>query len=440
MKKYFLFKHIFKICGLKDTFYILFKKRNRTHSSANPKNYSSKDEDLIADSKSALLVKSTLVTSGTLYLVLALIIVGLVWAYFGEIDQSTSAEGRVIPATEDKIIQSLDGGIISNIFVIEGQIIKKGQVLVEFDNSRFASDYNTDYENYLALAAKIARLTAESVGSDHIDFPAEVRLKRPDLVTVETKLFDSRRESLKVEEANLQEELATVTKEVELYKPLLHSGVVSEVEYLNVVRNANNIKEQMLEKKDKFNELVWTDLNQSKSMHASLQEKLKSLRDKLERTKLYSPVYGMVKKVYIKTIGGVVHPGMDIMEIVPLSDSLLIQARVRPSDIAFISPGQKASVKLTAYDYTIYGSLSGKVEFISPDVIEEPKATNGAAQPIYYLVDIRTNKSYFTKDGRKYYIIPGMSAMVQITTGKKTIMTYFLKPLIKAKEEALTER
>ncbi len=403
--------------------------------------YRAEDEDLMSDNKAAFLGKPTLVTSGILYLILAMIVVGLIWAYFGEIDQNTTAEGRVIPASEDKIIQSLDGGIIVAIPVHEGEIVKEGQLLVQFDAKRFASDYNTDYQNYLALMARVARLTAESEDSNHIKFPPIVQAEKPDLITRETKLFESRRQSLQIELSNLNDELKTITKEIELYKPLLKSGATSEIEYLNIERNINATKQQILEKQDKFNEAVWSELNQSKATLASLQEKLISLKDKLERTKLNSPVYGIVKKIHIKTIGGVVNPGMDIMEIVPLSDSLLIEARVKPADIAFIQPGQVASVKISAYDYTIFGSLDGKVEFISPDVIEDTKqAPNGPQLQSYYLVIIRTNKSYFTKDNHKLYIMPGMSAMVQITTGKKTIMTYLLKPLIKAKAEAMTER
>jgi adhesin transport system membrane fusion protein len=398
------------------------------------------DEELMSDTKAAFLGKPTLVTSGILYLILTLLIVGLIWAYFGEIDQSTAAEGKVIPASEDKIIQSLDGGIISSLLVHEGEIVKQGQLLMQFDDKRYSSDYNTDYQNFLALSARVARLTAESEGKNQIKFPPIVQAEKPELVIRETKLFDSRKEALQVELSNLNDELNTITKEVNLYKPLLKSGASSEIEYLNMERNINAIKQQILEKQDKFNESVWSELNQGKGILASLEEKLISLKDKLERTKLYSPVYGMVKKIHTKTLGGVVNPGMDIMEIVPLSDSLLIEARVKPADIAFIQPGQKASVKITAYDYTIFGSLDGKVEFISPDVIEDNHSSGNGQIQNYFLVMIRTNKSYFTKDNHKLYIMPGMSAMVQITTGKKTIMTYLLKPLIKAKSEAMTER
>ncbi|MBS0289271.1 MAG: HlyD family type I secretion periplasmic adaptor subunit [Proteobacteria bacterium] len=421
-----------------------FKKQNAKKAN---QSYYHEEENYISDSKSALLGKPTLLFSGILYVLLMLFAVLLVWAYFGEIDQSTTASGVVIPSGENKIIQSLDGGVISQILVSEGEIVKPGQILIRLDDTRYKSDYETNYEKYLALSAMVARLSAEANGKNEIEFPKEVQENKPELITLEKNLFNTRRDALAKEMETLNEQLTIAEKEAGMYLPLIKQGSVSEVEYLNLLRISASIKQQVLEKNHKFQESVLTDLNQSKAELASRSENLIALKDKMEDTAIRSPVHGIVNKLNAKTIGGVITPGMVIMEIVPLSDSLVIQARIKPSDIAFIEIGQSASVKITAYDYTIYGSLIGKVIYISKGAITETQrskenSTTPDTEPMesFYLVKIQTNKSYFGGEHHKLYITPGMNAVVQIKTGKKTVLTYLLKPLIKAKEEALRER
>lgn len=402
----------------------------------------SEDEEYMSDAKAALLSKPTKFASSILYLIVLLLVISLIWAYFSKIDQITIGEGKVIPFSEVKIIQSLDGGTLSEILVDEGNFVKKNQILAKLDDTRYTADYSTAREKFLALSATVARLSAEAQEIDHIEFPADVSKEKPDLVTRETKLFQTRRDSLKTELINLQNVYESAEKEVQMYPPLLEKGYVSKVQYMRSQQTAYSAKQKLLERQNQFRESVLAELTQRKGELASLTEQIISLRDKMLHTVLRSPVDGIIKKINIATVGGVINPGMDIMEIVPLSDSLIVQVHVKPIDIAFVHLGQAAIVKITAYDFSIYGSLEGKVEYISPDVIEDTKQNlaPGQSAPSYYLVNVRTDKSYFGNDKHKMPIIPGMSATVYIKTGKKTVLDYLLKPLLKAKEEALRER
>lgn len=400
------------------------------------------DEDLITDNKAAFLGKPTLLSSSILYLIILLVIIALIWSYFGILDQSTVGEGKVISISEDKIIQSMDGGIIKEILVREGDIVVPGQILVTLDKTRYKSEYNAYYEKYLALSATVARLTAEAEKQDHIEFPAFILNDRPELAERERSLFEARRHAFQVEIANLQEIVNTSKKEVTMYEPLLKDHYVSDLQYLNAVRIAAQAQQTLLEKKSRFEETIWIDLNKNKAEVEIVRNNLNESQDKITHTTIRSPVYGMVKKIHVATVGGVISSGMDIMDIVPLADSLLIQVKVKPKDIAFIHVGAPATVKITAYDYTIYGSLTGTVVYVSPNIIEDKPSSQhpDASGNAFYLVNVSTSKSYFGNEKHKLPIIPGMTATAQIQTGKKRILDYLLKPLLKAKEEALRER
>lgn len=397
------------------------------------------DENFMADTKSAFLSKSTFMSHAILYALIVLLVIGLVWAYFGKVEQVTIGEGKVIPSSQVKIIQSLDGGIISQLPVKEGQEVKKGQIVARLDDTRYRSDFRERYAKYLALLASNARLQAELQNKSTVDFPAELIQENPTLVRQERELFETETHSIKEEIALLENSLALANRELEMYKPLVEKGIVAQVEYLRAQRNTNDIRNKILEKKNHFRESTGDELSKVNSDLAVVTEELTSLRDKLDRATLYSPVNGIIKKLNVVTIGGVVTPGLNIMEIVPIEDSLLVQAHVKPKDIAFVEVGQPASVKIAAYDYSIYGSLDGTVEYISPDAIEEPKAAGQDAH-IYYLVNVRTKKGYVGNNKNKLPIIPGMTATINIMTGEKRVLDYLLKPLFKAKEEALRER
>lgn len=408
----------------------------------------SEQEDFIASSKAAVLNKTTLLANSILYVIATLIIVGLIWSYFATIDQITVGNGKVIPTSKVKIIQSLDGGIIKTISVSEGEIVHPDQVLVKLDDTRYTADYLNGYQKYLALTASVARLTAEMKGQDQIDFPKDLE-NYADLRSSETKLFQTRREGGQKEMTILRHALSLAVKEVEMYNKLVKSGTVSMLELHRAQRSEDDIKEKILQKQASFRESVLTELTQRQGELSSLTDQLSGFRDKIEHTTIRSPIYGIIKKLNITTIGGVISPSMNIMEIVPLSDTLLVEARIDPKDIAFIHIGQAATVRITAYDYSIYGSLPGKVEYIGSDTLDEQKPTSSLSEsssgydknlPTYYIVRIRTERNYLGTEAHPLPILPGMVVNVHIMTGKKRVIDYLLKPLLKAKTEALIER
>jgi adhesin transport system membrane fusion protein len=402
-------------------------------------NVQAEDLDFITDSKAALLTKSTPIAGIILYSILTLLLILIVWSYFATIEQLTIGLGKVIPSSEVKIIQSLDGGIISSIDVKEGEIIKKNHRLIEFDNTRYKSDFDQAREKYFSLKATIARLSAEIKNSNKIDFPQELQLKHQDLIATETSLFQAKQKALQQELAVLQKNYDLAASVLKIYEPLLKNGVVPKIDYYKAQQAANEIQRSMLTINDKYREDALTELGQRKADLAVITESITSLKDKMQRTIIYSPVTGIVKKLYIHTIGAVIQSGQPILEIVPMEDSLLVQVKVKPADIAFIEVGQDATVKITAYDYSVYGSLPGKVEYISADTMEE-KANVPQDELNYYLVNVRTDKSYLGTKKYKLPIMSGMKAMVYIKTGNKTVLEYLLKPLIKAKQESLRER
>lgn len=335
------------------------------------KKFFSEDEDFISDSKAALLTKKTVVANSILFIVLMLIISGIIWSYFGMIDDVVIGEGKVIPSSEVKIIQSLDSGIINKILVQEGEIVHPNQILVTLDDTRYKADYKNGYHRYLAFSATVARLMAQAYGQPSVKFSAELKENAPDLVDRENYLFKTQLDSLHSELENLQQYLDLAKEHTKMYEKLTIKGYASKAEYIRTQQIIAEIQQKILEKKNQYQNTAWTELNQNKAELMSLTDSLASLKDKMVRTELRSLVYGVVKKINIKTEGGVVSPGEDILEIVPLSDKLLVEAKVTPKDIAFIHKGQKVSVKITAYDYTVYGSLNGVVTYISPDAIEE---------------------------------------------------------------------
>lgn len=399
----------------------------------------SEDLDFIADSKTALLTKSTPIAGIILYSIITLLVVLLIWSYFATIEQLTIGQGKVIPSSEVKIIQSLDGGIIASIDINEGQLIKKNQKLIQFDDTRYKSDFEQAREKYYALQATIARLTAETQNLNEINFPEELKVEHQDLMATEIKLFQAKQKALQQELAVLQKNYDLSASMLKIYEPLLKKGVVPKIDYYKAQQSANEIQRTMLTLNDKYREDALTELGQRKADRAVITESMTSLKDKMQRTTIYSPVNGIVKKLYVHTIGAVIQTGQPILEIVPVEDSLLVQVKVKPADIAFINVGQEATVKITAYDYSIYGSLPGKVEYISADTIEE-KSNTPQEEMTYYYVNVRTNKSYLGSEQYKLPIMSGMKAMVYIKTGDKTVLEYLLKPLIKAKEESLRER
>ncbi|AMP89831.1 HlyD family type I secretion periplasmic adaptor subunit [Legionella pneumophila] len=356
-------------------------------------------------------------------------IVAIVWANYAILDEVTTGQGKVIPSSEVQVIQNLEGGIIQNIFVKEGQIVKKDQILMQIDNTRFMSSYAEAEKKIDALEIEIIRLNAEITNTKPV-FPEKFTKTYPHLVQDQLSLYESRMRELN----QLEKSLELAQKELNLTRPLLKGGSVSEVEVIRLERTVSEIKGNI----EKFKSEELDRLNKARSELFALIEANKADKDRLTRTTVRSPVYGIVKQIKMKTIGGVVQPGNDLLEIVPLDDTLLIEAKIRPSDIGFIHPGQKAMVKITAYDFSIYGGLDGVVEHISADTIIDEQTDK--KEESYYIVKVRTEKNYLGTEKNPLPIIPGMQATVDILTGQKSVLQYLLKPIIKAKQSALRER
>lgn len=398
------------------------------------------------------------------------------WAYETTLDEVTRGDGKVVPSSKIQVIQNLEGGILSEVLVAEGQTVNKGQVLLKIDDTRFASSFRETQLKYWELLARTARLKAESEGRK-LEIPEEVVRERPNLAAHEMALYQSRQleletsiRVLKQQEQQRQQELVErraeqkhlergyelSNDELKMSEPLVTEGVMSEVELLRLKRTVNDlqgdmdanrlaiprirstlneVRQKMEEQHIRFKTEAAGQLSEVRAELARTKETIYSLEDRVTRTQVRSPVKGTIKQLKINTVGGIIQPGADLMEIVPVEDNLLIEAQIRPADIAFLRPGQEAMVKLTAYDFSIYGGLPAKLERISADTITDEKDES------FYLIYLRTEKNYIESNQKgRLDIIPGMTASVDILTGKKSVLDYLLKPILKAKNEALRER
>jgi adhesin transport system membrane fusion protein len=342
----------------------------------------------------------------------------LVWASLAEVDQVIRGQGKVIPSRHVQVLQSLEGGVVSDIFVDEGDIVEKGQLLIKLDDTQVAAALRENKAHCMEHRATAARLKAEAEKSE-FRAPDKVLKEYPEYVKREYELYLARKEQHERLMKSLQ-------KELDMMQPLIKEGAVSELDILKLERKLDEVEDQYCtESRQQLNEL--------RGEISRLEESNEILADKLEKTKIKAPLKGIVKQVMVKTVGGVIKPGVDLIEIVPLDDTLLIEAKVLPSDIAFLHPGQMVTVKFSAYDYTIYGGLKGEIETISADSIVEENNES------FYKITVRTEKSKLGNDEEPLPIIPGMSVTVDIITGKKTILEYLLKPVMRAKEMALRE-
>lgn len=396
--------------------------------------------DFINDVKEALIHQSTSHGNFILYFVALFFVVFFIWAALSSIDERTISEGKVIPSSQIKYIQSLEGGIIEEILVREGQKVKKNEVIIRLNNTFSLSNYREERARYLALQASIARLKAETQGQDKIDFPAELS-QYTDLIRTETEFFNTRKNQMQNKLGVLKKTYELSQNEYKMTEPLVKQGVMSTIELLRLEKEMNEKKGAIEDFSKNFIQEAYVELTKKNAEFAALSESLVSKGDRVDRSILRSPVNGTVKKVNVSTLGQVIKPGENILEIVPDEDSLLIQARVSPTEIGFIHPGQAASVKITAYDFSVYGGLEGKVEYISADTITDERGHAPQGQPqSYYEVLIRTDKNYLGTPEKPLQIIPGMTASVYILTGEKTVLKYLMKPLIKAQSNALRER
>lgn len=432
------------------------------------------DEPLPEVSK-ALIEDAPRVVRLTIWGLIAFVTFCLLWANFAVVDEVTRGDGKAIPSSRLQKIQNLEGGIVAELFVREGQVVEAGAPLLRLDDTRFASNVGETEADRLALLLRVERLSAEVQGRDLL-VADEVREKAPRQADNEIELFNSRKQQLLDEVAGLEEQLIQrqqelrefaskqvqyrnslnlLRQEITMSEPLVAQGAISQVEVLRLKRAEvesrgqldattlampraeaaiKEVERKIDETRGRFRSDALTQLNEARTELSKIQSTGKALEDRVNRTLVTSPVRGIVKQLLVNTIGGVIQPGSDLVEIVPLGENLLVEARIRPQDIAFLHPGQEAMVKFTAYDYTIYGGLKAELEQIGADTVTDDDGNS------FYVIKLRTNKSHLGTAENPLLIIPGMVASVDIITGKKSILSYLLKPIIRARAEALRER
>ncbi|ELY4525156.1 HlyD family efflux transporter periplasmic adaptor subunit [Cronobacter turicensis] len=372
--------------------------------------------------------------SSVIWLTLAALVLFFVWAWFATLDEVTVGTGKITPSSRAQVIESLDGGIVNALMVHEGDVVERGQMLARLDPTRFQSNYGEAAARARALRASSERLRSELTG-EPLQF-SEESLREPALVARERQLYESRRRNLDETLENLQKTYNLVMAELRMTQPLVAKGAASEVEVIRLQRQAAELKGKMDDARNQF--AVRAREEQVKN-NADLDAQLQVMAgkaDQLDRATLFSPVRGVVKDIQVTTVGGVLQPGGKLMEIVPLEDQLLVETRINPRDIAYIRPGLPATVKITAYDSSIYGDLKGEVEMVSPDTLQDEVKRD----QFYYRVYVRTQSAELkNRNGKRFPILPGMVANVEIKTGRKTVLDYLIKPLNKVKE-ALRER
>jgi len=428
--------------------------------------------DWVSDAEWARLQQEPLRARAALRGVAIVVVLLITWAAFAEIDEVTRGEGKVIPSRQLQIIQAVDGGIISEMHVREGQVVEAGQTLLKIDATRFESSLQENRAQYLSLLAKAARLRALAEGRG-FDMPAEVMREDPQLAMQERNLYDARRAELDAQVSIARQQLTQrnhelseikvrrdqaamsydlTARELAATKPLVATGAVSEVEVLRLERDASRFRgerdqataqiprieaaiaeaqRKVQEVELAFRNVARTELAEVTGRLSALSAGSTALSDRVKHSEVRSPVKGTVKRLLVTTVGGVVQAGSEIVEIVPLEDTLVLEARIQPKDIAFLRPGQEAMVRFTAYDFSIYGGLEAVLDHIGADTVTDEKGN------AFYVVRVQTKQSSL---GENLPIIPGMVAEVDIKTGKKTVLSYLLKPVLRAKMHAMTER
>jgi adhesin transport system membrane fusion protein len=422
----------------------------------------------------AILEQAPRGASALLWAMALFIFAAIAWANWATLDEITRGDGEIIPSRQLQVVQNLEGGIISQILVQEGDLVEEGQVLMRIEDKRFVASVEENRVRMLELRAKAARLDAEA-NDQSLQMPEGFPAEYQSLVEQEVKLFATRKSELEANIAVLNEQRQQreqelreaqsrmdqvrrsynlLLQELRITEPLLSEGVISEVEYLRLKRQVNDLRGELssielsmprirstieeIDQKQREMELQFrntarAELNEVLAEQARLRETLGGMVDRIRRTEVRAPIKGRVKQLLINTIGGVVRPGDPLLNIVPWEDRLLVEARIRPADIGQLRVGQDAVVKVSAYDFAIYGGLPAKLIYISPStIVNEQDET-------FYLVRLETERP-FLGDDQKMPLIAGMTVSVDILTGKKTVLQYLLKPITRARERALTER
>lgn len=372
-------------------------------------------------------------------LITSLMIVFIYWAYNSELEEVTVGQGSVIPSSRQQMVQSLDGGILKSLEVREGQSVKRGDVLVTLDDTRYSAILAESEAKMLNLEAMTARYSAEAYGTP-LQFPDNVS---EELRNRETIAYKARKKALEETLSGLHKSKQILDEQIRRTAAMVQRGVSSEIELLRMQQQSTDITLKINETQNKYTTDANDNLVRTAAELAQARENVAKNADPVARAVIYSPVDGIVNNIKFNTIGGVIRAGEDIMEIVPIGENLLVQAYIRPQDVAFIRPGQEAVVKLSAYDYSVYGGLEGVVTLISPDTLQDdrrPSQLNLNANESYYRVLVETNDSKLTdKNGEELEVIPGMVATVDIKTGKKSVFDYLMRPVTRMKQ-ALRER
>ncbi|MBD5770235.1 HlyD family type I secretion periplasmic adaptor subunit [Marinomonas colpomeniae] len=442
---------------------------------SNKNTISQHDLEYLTDRNAALMLKTPRGGRIILWVIFIFIAAALVWANYTSLDEVTVGEGKVIPSSQVQQIQNLEGGILKEINVQVGQVVDSGQILMTIENTEALSSLREQQAEFINLQVRATRLQAEASGTTP-EFDNDAKEEYPLVVSRELDLYNNKLESLRTNQVSFQQQIEQKKQEIvelqaklknlkqsyeyskeelDLTRPAYDQGAISRVELLQLEREVNQLQgdleatqlaipragsalkeaqSKLEESEAQFRTDAQEDLTGVRSKLDQLREATVSLKDKVSRTQVRSPVKGIVKQIQTNTVGGVIKPGVNMMEIVPIEDSLLIEAKVRPENIGFIQPGFNAVVKLSAYDFAIFGGLRGTVENISADTILDEEGNS------FYLVRVRTDKNYIGTEDAPLSIIPGMQSTVDIITGKKTLLDYLLKPILKAKQNALRER
>lgn len=373
----------------------------------------------------------------------ATLVLGLVWAGFFDLDEVTRGQGKVIPSSREQVIQSLDSGVLSEMLVHEGDLVEKDQVLLQMDDARTGAGFREAREKYLALLAMSSRLKAEA-NDMPLQFPDE--LKDEDmLIKQETQAYKARKQALNESLAAMDSSLASMAREIALTAPLVRQGVMSEVELLRLRRQHADIQGQRAERKNRYITDANNELTRVASELAQTKENASAREDAFLHATIKAPMRGVVKNVQVTTVGGVIQAGQPILEIVPTEDEMLVEAYVKPSEVAFLHVGQKAVVKLTSYDFNKYGGLDGELEHLSPDTLKDerqqrkPGASPADMDEGYYRIMVRIKDTNLVRNGKKIELTAGMTATVEIRTGQKTVLEYLFRPLQNV-SQALRER
>ena len=369
-----------------------------------------------------------------LYLLCAVVAAAITWSALAKVDEITRSDGRIVPDGREQVIASLDAGILRELKVREGQEVQAGQDLAYLDPTRVEAQQNEGQAKLLSLKAAAARLDAEANGRAAVRWPADVDPKAR-YVQAEAESFEARKRVLDEAVGAINRSLGMISKELKLAQDMSRSGLMSDVEVMRLNRQVNEIQQQRAERISRYRQEASQELVRVQSEMAQLDEQMVVRQDALTRTVLKSPVHGVVKSVKAGTIGGVIGSGAPILEISPIGPKVLVEARIKPKDIGFVRLGQTAEVKLAGYDFNTYGGLEGKVTYISPDAVTEGDKTGEG----HYRVIVTAERNNLKYKGEPLPVIPGMTSVVEIKTGERSVLSYLLRPMMKS-QEALRER